>query len=685
MAPVVRWVVVLCAALAPLFVRAEGALVIAGGIFEDRAALAVRNGFVVVPNVTVKLYRDGGDRAPSADDAAVATTRTGADGMYVFRGLAAGDYWVAADSKTVGGQTGVWAEQTFGPAGSLCAAPDGTSRALWFEGACFGGRSGSASDDASTLPTSEHVALVSLRESATSVDFGFSFDVVTSTAEGERVQGSLRQFVNNANAVTGPNRMRFVPLDRPRERETVVGVAPRWWSIVLGAPLAELRDADTVIDGTAHNFVSPASIVNVNPGRYGESPTIKPDEVTVPRLEKPELEVTLNGATGIVCAARCGIRAVALRGAPTVLLTRADAVFEHVLIGAEPDATPAVPYGSVGIQIEGGTAVARHLLVTAQTRAGIIVGPGAHLDGERLDVSRCGQPTSGAAIVLLSNGSFIRSSTIAANPGGGIVIGSLDGSAPSHANTIDGCTISGNQAGVILGPGSSRNVITRNDFMWNRVGGVTSAPVVAGSTAPRENRVSANSFNENGLRPILLNLSAENPNELARAAATCDRDAAAANGGITPPTITNVAVTTEGTAARVVIRGRACPGEVVELYQSFVTSGVREQQPDLPQIRNPRLEARESVTNQGREMALPSVGEFNYLGTTNTNADGTFEAAFPVPLVAPMAEASRTIEETNIWASQVLPGSRPAERAFSALAIDAAGNTSEMSVRRQVE
>jgi hypothetical protein len=672
-------VVGLCAALAPLLVQAQNALVIGGGVFEDRAALAVRSNFVPAANVTVRLYRDG-------SGAAVATVRTNEGGVYVFRNLSAGAYWVTVDSKTVG-PAGTWAEQTFGPAGSLCASPDGTPRTTWFEGACFSGRNGNASDDASTFATSEHVARVDLREPATSVDFAFSFDAVTNTADGERIQGSLRQFIVNSNAIGGPNRMRFVPLERARDqRETIAGVPPRWWSIILGSALPELRDADTWIDGTAYNFASPGSIINANPGRYGEAPTLKPDERLMPRLEKPELELTLTGAEGIVCAARCAMSFIALHGAPNAVVTRADARFEHVLIGASPDVTPSPTFGTIGVQVEAGTLVARHLLVTAQTRAGIIVGQNAHLNGDRLDISRCGDPASGGAIVLLSDGSSVRTSTIAANGGAGIIIGAPDGSAPANANTIDGCTISGNQAGVLLGPGSSRNVITRNDIMWNRLGGVTSAPFDAPATPPRENRFSANRFNENGLRPIILHLGAENPNELALSEANCDRVPGGANGGIHAPRITDVQVIEDGTAARVILRGRACPGEIVELYQSYVTSGVRnEEQSDLPSIRNERTEARETITNNEREMGLPSIGEFNYLGATNTAADGTFEAAFPLPMLAPEREESSTIEETNIWASQVLPGADPSDRAFSALAIDPAGNTSEMSVRRVVD
>jgi hypothetical protein len=136
--------------------------------------------------------------------------------------------------------------------------------------------------------------------------------------------------------------------------------------------------------------------------------------------------------------------------------------------------------------------------------------------------------------------------------------------------------------------------------------------------------------------------------------------------------------------ARVTVRGQACAGEVVEIYQSFVTSGIRDKVPDLPRIRSEKTD-QETLTNDQREMALPSIGEFNYLGSTNAAADGTFEATFPLPGVSETEPASRSEEETKIWASQVLQGAALVDRAFAAIAIDAAGNTSEMSVRRQVD
>src|SRR4028119_354168 len=118
----------------------------------------------------------------------VATTRTDKAGMYALPIDMLGVYWVAVDSRTFHGEA--WPEQTFGPAGSLCAHPEEGTRATMYEGACFGGRTGTASDDASALATSEHVALVTVRESVTNVDFAFSFDAVTHTRDGEGVQGS---------------------------------------------------------------------------------------------------------------------------------------------------------------------------------------------------------------------------------------------------------------------------------------------------------------------------------------------------------------------------------------------------------------------------------------------------------------------------------------------------------------
>jgi hypothetical protein len=664
-----RWVVacsVLCALAVPP-AAAQRSLVIAGGVFEDRMSLAVRPHFLAAEGVTVKLYR--GDRTP------LATTKTNRAGMYVFQVAGPGEYVVTVDSATLHPEA--WPEQTFGPAGSLCAHPERGTITTLYEGPCFGGRTTNGSDDASTLATAEHVAQVTVGESQTSVDFAFSFDVVTSTADAPRAQGTLRQYFLNANAKAGPNRMRFVPVSHaPEHPETTLGVPSRWWTVALGSPLPELRDDDTVVDGTPYNFVSPATAAQVHPGRFGEPLMLQRGESQVSRLRRPGLELVANGATaGIVCAGRCGLSSFALHGATTGIVTRADARIEHVLVGAAANGAP-VAGGENGVVAEQGTLAAHHLLVTSQSQSGIVVGPEARLEAEHLDVSGCGTPLTGAGVTLLSRGSSIRSSVLASNAGAGVLLGSPDGKAPASGNVIDGSTISGNQAGVMIGPGSSRNVIMRNDIMWNRTGGVTVTRVES-AAQPRENRISANRFDENGLRPIILDLEAEDPNALHPGAEVC------APAAILPaPRVTGVRLVDEGGILRAVIRGRACPGQIIELYQSYVTSGVREKAPALPRVRSERT-GDETSTVQSRSFRLPSIGEFNYLGATNTNPEGEFEATFPVPVTTSVAERPRGNDDLNVWATQVLVDAAPEDRAFSAIAIDAAGNTSEMSIRRK--
>ncbi|HJW93507.1 MAG TPA: hypothetical protein VJ901_07810, partial [Thermoanaerobaculia bacterium] len=370
---------------------------ISGTVYLDAPALGVRADFVSAPRVVVKLYSDGG--------ALAGTSTSLVDGHYEVDGLQPGTYWVAVDSRSFGPQG--WPEQTFGPAGAVCAQNDGSTRTNFFEGACAGGRS-LKSDDTSSLNASEHVARV--QAPATHVDFAFSYNIVTSIEDAG--QGSLRQFVENANAIGGPNVMRFVPLTRavaPADNPAL-GLPPRWWTITLSAPLPPLRDAGTTIDGEAHNILSTASVVDANPGRIDEEPYFRKNErQDLPREEKPELELITTGDEGIACEAACSVRALAIHGSPTAIVTRADATVEQVVIGAHANIEDAPKHGSVGLQVERGTATLRFIYVTLQDTAGIAVAAsGARVDGDYVQVMRCGTPTSGAGIALLSDGSRFR-------------------------------------------------------------------------------------------------------------------------------------------------------------------------------------------------------------------------------------------------------------------------------------
>lgn len=659
----------LCATVLPLCAMAQS---ITGGVYEDAPALALPQNFTPAAGVSVALYSDSGTLR--------SRTETDAAGRYRFD-VPPGAYWVAVDAKTFGRGEATLPEQTYGPANAVCAQPNESTRTNFFAGACMAGRTVDGADDASSLATSEHVARIEVKEAVAQVDFGFSFNLVT-TLRDARTQGSLRQFIENANRIAGGNRMRFVPVRlAPVQRETFYGVSPRWWAIRLESPLAELTDPDTTIDGTPYSFVSPDTPLNPNPGRVDEPATIKPDQPWS-RLQRADLELVTSGESGIVCAAPCTIRALALHGSAVSIVLRDDARLEGVIVGARGDVAPVDHRGTVGVQIERGTTVVRDVLITEQTRAGIATATAeGRLEAERLTVRGCGDTEAGGGIILFSDGSVIRDSQIVENRGSGVIIGSADGKLAARANTIDSSVISSNWVGVLLAPAASRNDITRNEIMWNRVGGVVLAPYQA--AIPQENRVSANRYNENGDRPIVLDLAAP-PNVLSTRQ-SCSRVENAPNRGMTPPEIRSVRLIRETDVARVVITGRACPGETVELYQSFVTSSVRENTRDEASvIRNEETEERETLTTQGRQLGLPSIGEFNYVGATSTGPDGVFEAVFPLG-VSERKDRQKAAEDVSIWADEVLRQSDVNDRAFSAIAIDAAGNTSEMSTRRAID
>ena len=247
---------------------------IRGQVFEDVIGDGQKDGADAgVAGVEVKLYRDDGPAGADDGDLEIDSVTTDGFGNYEFTGLQHNqDYFVVVNSKTVSASAGlntpgndshVWAEQTYG---------DG--------GAKFGGLHAGVSDDFSLLSTSEHVSTVSVPLSVTnglgSVDFGFSFNVVTNVAGGDdrdddlanvrSVQGSLRQFIVNANEIMDQNAMRFVP----GTGATEIQGTDSWWMIEVSEALPEILDARTTIDGRAYASDG-VTFLNSNSARYGVS------------------------------------------------------------------------------------------------------------------------------------------------------------------------------------------------------------------------------------------------------------------------------------------------------------------------------------------------------------------------------------------------------------------------------
>ena len=191
---------------------------ISGTIYEDVDGDGqVSDDGVGLANAIVSIYLDNGDGTIGAGDTIVNSLMANSSGQYTFSGLADGNYWVVVDSRSFIGSGGLnssysihdqWAEQTYGSAGSVTF--DGSSYSYSASsGTMFGGMRQDRSDNGASLLTGEHVTRVAVTGSnVAGVDYGFSYNVITNTRDGDEVaannrtiQGSLRQFVQNSNAL----------------------------------------------------------------------------------------------------------------------------------------------------------------------------------------------------------------------------------------------------------------------------------------------------------------------------------------------------------------------------------------------------------------------------------------------------------------------------------------------------
>lgn len=221
---------------------------ISGHVGEDFDGNGTLDG-IDTQGVTVRLWQDDGDATIDVGDTFVTSTTTAADGTYSFIGLADGDYYVTFDSRTVAStttlnagytQADVWASQTVFDENAVTFNVTGNPTAS----------RPNRSDDATSLLTSNHVAAITVAGSdVTDVDAGFSFRVVDTTADGDddlangrSVQGSLRQFIQNANALSGSQQSYFnIEAGAP-------GLSGGIATITLALALPTI-DESTILDG----------------------------------------------------------------------------------------------------------------------------------------------------------------------------------------------------------------------------------------------------------------------------------------------------------------------------------------------------------------------------------------------------------------------------------------------------
>lgn len=354
------------------------------------AALTVRRGISGTITIdgrgsvgaNVMLYRG---------DARIASASTDNGGAFEFRDIDSGDYTVAVDSRSVDKRG--WAEEV---------AP------------VAGGKSVDAGDDASTLAGSEHVASVHLGASPIdSVDFAFSMNAVTNAKDTG--QGSLRQFIDNANLVPGSHVMQYLG-------------APA--TVALQSALPRILVELTIAGRATEEEIGSVSMVGA-------------DEKTLRNPSRSALTINFSGLpVGLESDANLTLRDVMLQGAAVNVRTTAGLMLDNVVIGEL-----LAPREATGVEATGNV-VARRTFITGMKGNGMLIRNGGRLDAEDLEISWSGQ-----GLTIASPGSRIRHSLLllnenAATVAAGTIIESstfrgnrTDGVAPSEGNVFEALTV----------------------------------------------------------------------------------------------------------------------------------------------------------------------------------------------------------------------------------------------------
>lgn len=220
---------------------------ITGRIFEDAnysggPGTGFGGGGVGLANVQVEVYNSG--------NVLINSTSTDASGNYTFTVPGGSNYVVRVVSASIGdgdtppaagfngGFSSAVAEQTYEYNG---VSGNGGAGAL-------GGNNAQASDlsvGAGAGPGDTNVAVTVGNASVTGVDFGFAYNLIVNTQDSG--QGSLRQFILNANAVAGPASSQFnIPTTDPNYNSIMANA----FVIRPTSALPGLTDNATAIDGT---------------------------------------------------------------------------------------------------------------------------------------------------------------------------------------------------------------------------------------------------------------------------------------------------------------------------------------------------------------------------------------------------------------------------------------------------
>lgn len=252
-------------------------LAIKGRVFED--ADAAGDAFNQSEdegksNVRVRLYWESdGNNGLTNGDTFVAETKTDSEGYYYLPGIEGNTYYVVVNSQDLKPspdndglnserkEEELWAEQTY-----VKEYIGGN----YLVDSRYGGKNPVLSDSFTTSTAVsdnnyEHIAWADLEsEHLEAIDFGFSFEVVVNSRDGDddptslrTVQGSFRQALQNASAIKGEQSICFkIPQSDPNYQSST-----QEFVITPSSKLPDLTDSSTRIDGSTQTDYNQGKIV----------------------------------------------------------------------------------------------------------------------------------------------------------------------------------------------------------------------------------------------------------------------------------------------------------------------------------------------------------------------------------------------------------------------------------------
>jgi uncharacterized repeat protein (TIGR01451 family) len=478
------------------------------------------------PGVRVETYDAAG--------AFIHADSTDAAGQYAVDGWPAGTYTVrVVDGSVTSSRPGALATlvpvQTFratAPAGIAVNDPDhvGGENPTLIDAAANTTAQALGTLTTATTTAQSVASVVMGAVDVTGIDFGFNYDVVVSTRDAG--QGSLRQFIVNANTLgnaglaasglaAGIEHALFMVSDglaHPGLRAGLPsGLTGGVARITPVTPLPAITGASTRIDGALQT----ARVGDTNPGALGTGGTVGVDNLALPAVARPEVEIrdanalALGVSVQASSVALAGLSITGFGNAPAsatdanVLVGAAatGALIENCVLGASAtsftDPGAAARSGGDNLRALGGDGgVLQNSLVGFAVGSGVSLQSGSDgwlVLGVEIRGNAIGQGGRDGVEIGTSGTATVRGNLITLHDGAGI-----DGRTSTGSLTLENNTVTRNGLGTAAGTltpgirlGGAGHRIDRDVITDNYGPGVLAASVTTTTTITR-NSISGN-------------------------------------------------------------------------------------------------------------------------------------------------------------------------------------------------